>query len=140
MTRSYCAASSSSARWMRAASDTDRSLYAPRMAEATPLGAESRSTAPARAQSCGEAVVRLLEQYDTDTVFGIYAPAGTPKDLIAKLNGEIGKAMRSVELKARAGAIAAQEILLSPEAFAVRLRAEHERMGALVRETGLKAD
>ena len=44
MTRSYCVASSSSARWMRAASDTDRSLYAPRMAEATPLGTESRST------------------------------------------------------------------------------------------------
>ncbi len=41
------------------------------MAEATPLGTESRSTSPARAQSCGEAVVRLLEQYDTDTVFGI---------------------------------------------------------------------
>ena len=79
-------------------------------------------------------------EFDADTVFGIYAPTGTPKDVIARLNGEIGKAMLSADLKARAGAIAAQEMVLSPEAFAGRLRAEHERMGALVRETGLKAD
>jgi tripartite-type tricarboxylate transporter receptor subunit TctC len=79
-------------------------------------------------------------EFDADTVFGIYAPAGTPKDLIAKLNGEIGRAMQSADLKARAAAIAAQELVLSPEAFGARLRAEHERMGVLVRETGLKAD
>jgi tripartite-type tricarboxylate transporter receptor subunit TctC len=79
-------------------------------------------------------------EFDADTVFGIYAPAGTPKDVIARLNGEVGKAMQSAELKARAGAIAAQEMVLTPEAFGARLRAEHERMGTLVRETGLKAD
>lgn len=79
-------------------------------------------------------------EFDTDTVFGIYAPAGTPRDVVGKLNAEIGKAMQSAELKARAGAIAAQEMVLTPEAFAARLRAEHERMRALVRETGLRAD
>ena len=78
--------------------------------------------------------------FDADTVFGIYAPTGTPRDVIARLNAEIGKAMQTPELKARVAAIAAQEMILSPEAFAGRLRAEHERMGALIRETGLKAD
>lgn len=33
-----------------------------------------------------------------------------------------------------------QEVVLSPEAFTACLRAEHERMGALVRETGQRAD
>ena len=79
-------------------------------------------------------------EFDADTVFGIYAPAGTPRDIVARLNSEIGKAMQSAELKARASAIAAQEMVLSPDAFAARLRAEHERMAALVKETGLKAD
>jgi tripartite-type tricarboxylate transporter receptor subunit TctC len=79
-------------------------------------------------------------EFDADTVFGIYAPAGTPRDVIARLNAEIGKAMQTPELKTRASAIAAQEMVLGPEAFAARLRAEHERMGALVRETGLKAE
>jgi acetolactate synthase-1/2/3 large subunit len=41
------------------------------MAEVTPLGTESRGASPTRAPSCGEAVVRLLEQYGVDTVFGI---------------------------------------------------------------------
>jgi tripartite-type tricarboxylate transporter receptor subunit TctC len=79
-------------------------------------------------------------EFDADTVFGIYVPAGTPKDAIALLNREIARAMRSPELNARLSAIAAQELVLAPEAFAARLRAEHERMGALVRETGLRAE
>ena len=78
--------------------------------------------------------------FDADTVFGIYAPAGTPKDVVARLNQEISKAMQSPELKARAAAIAAQELVMPVDAFTARLRAEHERMGALVREIGLKAD
>ena len=41
------------------------------MPEATPLGADSQTTATTAAPSCGEAVVRLLEQYGVDTVFGI---------------------------------------------------------------------
>ncbi len=79
-------------------------------------------------------------EFDADTVFGIYVPAGTPREVIARLNQEIGRGMQSAELKARVTAIAAQELVLSPEAFAARLRAEHERMGALVKETGLRAD
>jgi thiamine pyrophosphate-dependent acetolactate synthase large subunit-like protein len=41
------------------------------MPEATPLGADSHATATTGPPSCGEAIVRLLEQYDVDTVFGI---------------------------------------------------------------------
>ena len=79
-------------------------------------------------------------EFDADTVFGIYAPAGTPKDVVARLNQEISKAMQSPELKARAAAIAAQELVMPVDAFTARLRAEHERMSTLVREIGLKAD
>jgi tripartite-type tricarboxylate transporter receptor subunit TctC len=79
-------------------------------------------------------------EFDADTVFGIYVPAGTPKDVVARLNQEIGRGMQSAESRARVTAIAAQELVLSPEAFAARLRAEHERMALLVRETGLRAD
>jgi thiamine pyrophosphate-dependent acetolactate synthase large subunit-like protein len=41
------------------------------MPEATPLGADSDATATTGPPSCGEAIVRLLEQYDVDTAFGI---------------------------------------------------------------------
>ncbi len=80
------------------------------------------------------------EPFDADTVFGIFVPAGTPKDLIARLNRDINTAMQSPELKARLAAIAAQDLILGPGEFASRLRAEFERMGQLVKETGLRVE
>jgi tripartite-type tricarboxylate transporter receptor subunit TctC len=80
------------------------------------------------------------EAFDADTVFGVFVPAGTPKDIIARLNREISTALQSAELRTRISAIGAQELILAPDAFAARLRAEHERMGQLVKETGLRAD
>jgi tripartite-type tricarboxylate transporter receptor subunit TctC len=82
----------------------------------------------------------LGTEFDADTVFGVYAPAGTPKDIVARLNQAISREMQSGPVAERARAIGAIPLVLSPEAFAARLRVEHERLGALVRETGLKAD
>jgi tripartite-type tricarboxylate transporter receptor subunit TctC len=79
-------------------------------------------------------------EFDADTLFGLYAPAGTPKDAVARINQEVSRALQTPELKSRAASIAAQELVLSPEAFAVRVRAEHERMGVLIREARLSAD
>jgi tripartite-type tricarboxylate transporter receptor subunit TctC len=78
-------------------------------------------------------------EFDADTVFGLYAPAGTPKDVIALLNREINAALQSGALRERMAALAAQGLNLSPEQFAVRNAAEFQRMGALIRETGLSA-
>ena len=79
-------------------------------------------------------------EFDADTVFGIYAPAGTPKDIVARLNQEITRQMQGSAMGERVTAIGAQTLALTPEAFTSRLRAEHERMGALVKAIGLKAD
>jgi tripartite-type tricarboxylate transporter receptor subunit TctC len=80
------------------------------------------------------------QEFDADTVFGLYAPAGTPKDVIALLNREIGTALQTPALQARFSAIAAQGLILTPEAFAARNAAEFQRMGQLIRETGLRAE
>lgn len=79
-------------------------------------------------------------EFDADTVFGLYAPAGTPGEVIALLNREIGLAMQSEPMRARLAALAAQGLVLAPEAFAARNAAEYRRMGALIRETGLRAN
>ena len=80
------------------------------------------------------------EAFDADTVFGVFVPAGTPKEIVARLNKDISAALQSADLRARITGIGAQELILSAENFAARLRAEHERMGVLVRETGLRAE
>jgi tripartite-type tricarboxylate transporter receptor subunit TctC len=78
-------------------------------------------------------------EFDADTVFGLYVPAGTPKDVVALLNREINAALQSAALRDRMAALAAQALNLTPEQFAARNAAEFQRMGALIRETGLSA-
>ena len=80
----------------------------------------------------------LGAEFDADTVFGLYAPQGTPREIISRVNAETGRAMQSPELKERTTAIAAQALILSPEAFAQRMRDEHRRMGVLVREAQIR--
>jgi tripartite-type tricarboxylate transporter receptor subunit TctC len=79
-------------------------------------------------------------EFDADTVFGIYAPAGTPREIVARLIQEISRQMQGPVMSERVAAIGAQTLVLTPDAFAARLRLEHERMVPLVREIGLKAD
>jgi len=79
-------------------------------------------------------------EFDTDTVFGLYAPAGTPKEVVARLNQEVTRQMQGGPMAERVAAIGATGLQLTPEAFAARVRAEHARMAGLVKEIGLKAD
>jgi tripartite-type tricarboxylate transporter receptor subunit TctC len=79
-------------------------------------------------------------EFDADTVFGLYVPAGTPKAVVALLNREINAALQTETLRARLSALAAQGLLLSPEAFAERNQQEFRRMGEVIRATGLSAN
>ena len=76
-------------------------------------------------------------EFDADTVFGLYVPSGTPREVVALLNREINAALQTETLRARLSALAAQGLLLSPEAFAERNQQEFRRMGEVIRATGL---
>ena len=98
------------------------------------VGSPKRHPAFADVPTVGEV---LGSQFDADTVFGLYVPAGTPKDVIALLNREINAVLQTEALRARLAALAAQGLLLSPEAFAARNQEEFRRMGDVIRATGL---
>jgi tripartite-type tricarboxylate transporter receptor subunit TctC len=72
---------------------------------------------------------------------GAYAPKGTPKDAVAKLNAAFRAAMADPALRQR---IADQGLEIpppeqqSPEAFALYLKSEMDRWGAVIRESGIK--
>lgn len=78
-------------------------------------------------------------EFDADTIFGLYVPTGTPKDVIALLNREINAVLQTSALQARLTTLAAQGLILTPEQFAARNQAEYKRLGALIRDTGLSA-
>lgn len=79
---------------------------------------------------------------DIDIVefLGWYAPAGTPPDLIGRLNGAVTEAMKSGEMVAVLDKIGLQPLSLPPAEFGKLVRAEHDRWAGLVKATGFKAE
>ena len=72
---------------------------------------------------------------------GAYAPVGTPKDIVKKLNAAFNAAMADPGVRER---IATQGMNLpaaeqqTPEGFAAYLKAEMDKWGAVIRESGIK--
>ncbi|MGB3070782.1 MAG: tripartite tricarboxylate transporter substrate binding protein [Ottowia sp.] len=81
-----------------------------------------------------------LKGFDADTWFGFYAPGGTPPAVIAKLNAEIGKIVRTPAFATRMTAIGGIPAALSPQEFAAKGHEDSDRFGALIRTRGIKAE
>jgi tripartite-type tricarboxylate transporter receptor subunit TctC len=70
--------------------------------------------------------------YDFASWGGIFAPAGTPRDIVMRLNGEIGKALNSPDLKKRFDDMGLVPKSSSPEEFGAFLFAEMNRWKAVL--------
>jgi tripartite-type tricarboxylate transporter receptor subunit TctC len=81
-----------------------------------------------------------LAGYQATTWFGVLAPAGTPKPVIARLNAELARAVASPEVLEFLRAEGAEPIGGPPEQFQAFLRAEVERWAPVVKAAGAKAD
>ena len=80
-----------------------------------------------------------LAGFDEDAIFGVYAPAGTPRDIVARLNTEINRALATVALKERIMAVGNIPAAMSPDEFGERAREDSKRFGAIIRERGITA-
>ena len=81
-----------------------------------------------------------LPGFEAVTWFGFAVPTGTPRDIVDRLNTEIGKALAMPELKKQ---LALQGIDVgggTPEQFGVYMRDEFAKWGRLVKESGMTAD
>jgi tripartite-type tricarboxylate transporter receptor subunit TctC len=78
--------------------------------------------------------------FDINNWFAFFVPAGTPADLIARLNTEINRALRLQDVKDRLSPQGAEAVGTSPEELARYARAESEKYAKLIRASGAKAD
>ena len=71
--------------------------------------------------------------------YGIYVPAGTPKDVVARINGEINKALASPEVQERIEKIGGLPgPIRTPDEIQAMMRSDYERWGKVVRAAGIK--
>jgi tripartite-type tricarboxylate transporter receptor subunit TctC len=81
-----------------------------------------------------------LAGFTADSWFGIMVPAGTPRDIVAKLNADVQKGLDAQEVKdiiSRQGGIIRGS---TPEAMAAQIRSDREKWGRVVRDSGAKIE
>jgi tripartite-type tricarboxylate transporter receptor subunit TctC len=81
-----------------------------------------------------------LPGFEVTTWYGILAPAGTPRPIVARLNTELVKVMHSPEMKERLAGIGTDPVTSTPEEFAAYIQAEIGKWGEVIRKANLRAD
>ncbi|MFN3629767.1 MAG: Bug family tripartite tricarboxylate transporter substrate binding protein [Casimicrobiaceae bacterium] len=81
-----------------------------------------------------------MRDFDIYTWWGLFAPAGTPPEIIRRLNDEVGKALASTELRERWLAGGAEPAASTPEAFAAFIARELAKYARIVKASGAKVD
>ncbi|SOY78801.1 conserved hypothetical protein, UPF0065 [Cupriavidus taiwanensis] len=71
---------------------------------------------------------------------GMVAPAGTPKAVVARLNAELVKALKTPEVQKKLEGVGVEAVSSTPEEFASYARAEAERWGKLIKAKGITVD
>ena len=74
------------------------------------------------------------------TWYGVFAPAATPKEVVAKLHDEIMATLKNPDVQKRISGLAGEPGTMTIAEFAALNRADYERYGKLIRETGIKLE
>ena len=85
-------------------------------------------------------VGETLPGYELAVWYGAFAPPGTPRDIVQRLNAEINKILLSAEVKAKMSAIGVDVATTTPEQFGAILAADEARYTRLIREFGIKGE
>lgn len=81
-----------------------------------------------------------LPGFNVRVTVGFLAPAGTPADVVTRLNGDIAAVLGMPEVEERLRTLGIDKIAGTPEAFRDVIRADIERYAKIVKETGARAD
>jgi tripartite-type tricarboxylate transporter receptor subunit TctC len=78
--------------------------------------------------------------YDIGAWIGYAAAPGTPREIVARLSAEIGRAVQSPDVRERFMALGLEPTADSPEEMAAFLRKEEQRYGEIIRKANIKIE
>ena len=78
--------------------------------------------------------------YDAGSWYGLLVPAGTPKEVVARLNAETVKLLKLPEVKERLDSAGFEVLVSTPEEYAAFTRNEIEKWAKVVKASGARAD
>lgn len=79
-----------------------------------------------------------VSKFDANSWYGFFAPAGTPKEIVSRLNVESAKILRSQEMRDFLSPQGAEPIGNSPEEFSAHIKAELGKWAQAVKAAGVK--
>ena len=82
-------------------------------------------------------VAETVPGYEMTVWYGAFGPPGMPKDIVTKLNGEIARALFLPEVKKRMDDIAVEVASSTPEELGLRMRADSEKWGGIIKSVGI---
>jgi tripartite-type tricarboxylate transporter receptor subunit TctC len=86
------------------------------------------------------AIGESLKGFEADSWFGIMMPAGTPRDIIVKLDSEVQKALATQEVRERLLAVGGFVQAGGPEQLAERIRADIAKWGKVARAANVRIE
>ena len=85
-------------------------------------------------------IAETFPGYEATTWVSVFAPTGTPRAIVDRLNAEIGTALRDPAVASRMSDLTYDPVHKTPEQLARRLKADYDKIGKLYRQFGVKLD
>lgn len=86
------------------------------------------------------AVAEILPGYEATTWFGLLAPAGTPQDIVRKVQADVARAATLPDVRERLAGLGAEVIASTPDAFAAHLRSELMRFAKVIKDARIRIE
>ena len=81
-----------------------------------------------------------LAGYDVSVWYGLLAPAGTPKAIVARLNADVTRALQTPDLRERFTKMGSTATPSTPDEFEAFIKRDYDRWARVIKNAGIKPE